>query len=273
MKKVAKNILTGISSIFLLIYLVFPFFWLIISSVKLPVEMFQSPPTWLPENVSFRYYKELLTTDSFTSSLWNSLLFATFTTVLCLIVGTLGAYTFSRLRFPGKKQLFLLILCTQMLPQMALLIPLFILMRTTGLLYTHIGLILAYVTFSLPYVIWMFRAFVTTVPYDIEEAARIDGCTRIEAVIRMVVPLSLAGFVTTGIFVFIGAWNEFVFASVFTDSSLKTVPLRIGEMIGQAGVQYELILPAGVIASLPVILLVMIFQRYIIQGLTDGGFK
>lgn len=263
----------AITSLFLLIYLLFPFLWLVISSVKLPVELFQNPPTWLPQKISFKYYGELLQTDTFTSSLWNSLLFASFTTVISLMIGTLGAYAFARLKFPAKNSMFLMILCSQMLPQMALLIPLFILMRVTDLLYTHFGLIIAYVTFSLPYVIWMFRAFVTSVPYEIEEAARIDGCSRIEAIITMVVPLSLAGFVTTGIFTFIGAWNEFLFASIFTNMDIKTISIRIGELIGQEGVKYELMLPAGVIASIPVIILVMIFQKYIVKGLTEGAVK
>ncbi|MFT8322185.1 MAG: carbohydrate ABC transporter permease [Bacillus sp. (in: firmicutes)] len=273
MKKNMKKILLIGFSIFLMIYLLFPFLWLVISSIKYRVELFQNPPTWLPKEMTFKYYMELFQTESFTDSLSNSLLFASFTTIICLVVGTLASYAFARLQFRGRNSLYLMILGTQMLPQMALLIPLFILMRMTGLLYTHIGIILAYVTFSLPYVIWMFRAFILSVPYDIEEAARMDGCTRIEAIVKMVLPLSLPGLVTTGIFVFIGAWNEFLFASVFTNSSLKTIPIRIGELIGQEGVQYELMLPAGVIASLPILILVMVFQKYIVQGLTEGSVK
>ncbi|WP_400246760.1 carbohydrate ABC transporter permease [Niallia sp. JL1B1071] len=273
MKKYAKKTLLIGVSIGLMIYLLFPFLWLILSSMKYRVELFQNPPTWIPQEITFKYYLELFQTESFTSSLSNSFIFASFTTIICIVIGTLGAYAFARLQFPGRNSLYLMILGTQMLPQMALLIPLFILMRMSGLLYTHVGIICAYVTFSLPYVIWMFRAFIISVPNDIEEAARMDGCTRLEAIVKMVLPLSLPGLVTTGIFVFIGAWNEFIFASVFTNTNLKTIPIRIGELIGQEGVQYEMILPAGVIASLPILIIVMIFQKYIVQGLTEGSVK
>jgi len=268
-----KKLITTLISISLIIYILFPFFWLVISSFKVPEELFQKPPTWFPEKGTIEYYVDIIKSEDFQTALLNSLIVASFSTIISLILGTIAAYAFARLKFRGKNMFFLTILCTQMLPQMALLIPLFVLMRTTGLLYTHTGLIFASVTFSLPYVVWMFRSFIVSVPYDIEEAARLDGCTKLEAIIKMVVPLSLPGFVTTGIFVFIGAWNEFLFASIMSNSDTKTLPVRIAEYIGEERVAYELMFPTGVLATIPVLILVLIFQRYIIQGLTDGSVK
>jgi multiple sugar transport system permease protein len=273
LKKQFKNIILFFISLSLMIFILFPFLWLVLSSFKVPAELFSTPPTWLPSKGTVEYYLEIFQDDNFTHSLWNSLLVSIFATLISLLLGTLGAYAFARFEFPKKKLFFLSILCTQMLPQMALIIPLFILMRITGLLYTYQGLILAYVTFSLPYVVWMFRAFIITVPYEIEEAARIDGCTRIVALWKVVLPLAAPGLVTTGIFVFIGAWNEFLFANVMGGSKIKTIPVRIAEFIGEERIAYELMFPAGVLASLPVLILVLFFQKYIVKGLTAGSVK
>ncbi|MHC0038811.1 carbohydrate ABC transporter permease [Pseudoneobacillus sp. C159] len=273
LKKWLKNIILFFISILLMIFILFPFVWLILSSFKVPAELFSKPPTWLPSEGTLEYYIEIFRDSAFRMALWNSLLVSVFSTLISLLLGSLGAYAFARFEFPKKKVFFLSILCTQMLPQMALIIPLFILMRMTGLLYTYQGLILAYVTFSLPYVVWMFRAFIITVPYEIEEAARIDGCTRILALWKVVLPLAAPGLVTTGIFVFIGAWNEFLFANVMGGTNIKTIPVRIAEFIGEERIAYELMFPAGVIASLPVLILVLFFQRYIVKGLTAGSVK
>ncbi|MFB5677139.1 carbohydrate ABC transporter permease [Paenibacillus terreus] len=272
-RRLIKSVLVRVISISLMLYVLFPFLWLLLSSVKRPVDLLSRPPIVIPEQFTLKYYVNLFQNASFLDAVWNSLIVAGFTTLLSLCFGIFASYVFARLQFPGRKTLFLTILGSQMLPQMALLIPLFVLMRVTGLLYSYTGLILAYITFSLPYVVWMYYSFLQSLPHEIEEASRIDGCTRLQSIFRIMLPLSATGLTATGVFVFIGAWNEFLLASVLTDSGTRTLPSRISEFIGQDRIAYELMFPAGVISCIPVLLLVLYFQRYIVQGLTEGGVK
>lgn len=273
LRRALKGILVRAISLSLMLYVLFPFLWLVLSSVKLPVELLSRPPVIIPEKLTFKYYANLFENGSFMTAVWNSLIVAGFTTLLSLVLGVFASYVFARLKFPGRKTVFLTILGSQMLPQMALLIPLFILMRMSGLLYTFQGLVLAYITFSLPYVVWMYYSFLQSLPHEIEEASRIDGCTRLQSIFRIMLPLSATGLTATGVFVFIGAWNEFLLASVLTDSGSRTLPSRISEFIGQDRIAYELMFPAGVISCIPVLMLVLYFQKYIVQGLTEGGVK
>jgi multiple sugar transport system permease protein len=272
-KSAVKHVLIRLNTIGLMAFVLFPFVWLLLSSVKPPVDLLSKPPVIIPKELTFRYYAKVLQNESFIDSLLSSLTVSVFTTLLCLILGTFGAYVFARIRFPGRNSLFLALLGTQMLPHICLMIPIFVLMRISGLLYTYQGLILANITFSLPYVIWMYHSFLVSLPAEIEEASRIDGCTRLQTIFKIMFPLSVTGLITTGIFVFIGAWNEFMLSSVLTNSSTRTLPMAIVQLIGEDRISLELLFPAGVISCLPVLLLVLYFQRYIVQGLTDGAVK
>lgn len=256
-----------------MVFILFPFLWLLLSSFKLPVELYSNPPQIWPHQLTLTYYVKLMQDKSFVASMLNTFIVSLFTTVISLAIGTLGAYAFARFRFPKKKLFFLTVLASQMLPHMALLIPLFMIMRVMGLLYTYQGLIITYISFSLPYVVWMFRAFILSIPYEIEEAARIEGCSRLQAIRKIVLPLSMGGLVTTGIFVFMGAWNEFLFASAMTNMDVKTLSVRMAEFIGEDRIAYEIMFPAGIIGSLPVLILVLFFQKFIVRGLTEGGVK
>ncbi len=271
--KYAKKAVQVLISIILMIFILFPVLWLLLSSVKLPLDLFSNPPKIWPSEWTIKYYIQLLKEKSFTAAMLNSFIVSGFTTAISLSIGSLGAYAFARFQFPRKNAFFLTVLASQMLPHMALLIPLFMIMRITGLLYTHQGLILTYISFSLPYVVWMFRAFIISIPYEIEEAAKLDGCTRLQIIRKIVLPLSMGGLVTTGIFVFMGAWNEFLFASAMTNMNIKTLSVRMAEFIGEDRVAYEIMFPAGIVGSLPVLLLVLFFQKFIVRGLTDGGVK
>lgn len=271
--KYAKKAVQVMISIALMIFILFPILWLLLSSFKLPLDLFSNPPKLWPSEWTVKYYIQLLKEKSFTSAMLNSLIVSGFTTAISLTIGSLGAYAFARFQFPRKNAFFLTVLASQMLPHMALLIPLFMIMRLTGLLYTHQGLILTYISFSLPYVVWMFRAFIIAIPYEIEEAAKLDGCSRMQIIRKIVLPLSMGGLVTTGIFVFMGAWNEFLFASAMTNMNVKTLSVRMAEFIGEDRVAYEIMFPAGIVGSLPVLLLVLFFQKFIVRGLTEGGVK
>lgn len=262
-----------LASLVMMLYLLFPFLWLLISSIKLPVELFAQPPKILPQHFTLANYIAVLADRSITSSIGNSLIVACFSTVLALAIGTLAGYAFARFRFPGRGAAFLIILATQMLPQMAVLIPLFILMQMLGLLYTYSGMIVANVALAIPYVCWMVQAFFVTVPPEVEEAARVDGCSRLGAMYRVLLPMSASGLVATAIFVFIGAWNEFLFATVMTNAATKVFPVRLAEFMGGNRVAYEGMFPASVLGSIPPLLLVLVFQRWLVRGLTEGGVK
>lgn len=257
----------------LLIYVVGPFLWVLNASFQTRVELFSQPPTWLPSSLYLKNYKEVLSDPSLLRSLRNSALLATLTTLAALAIGSLAAYAFARLKVPAKRTLFLGILGTQMLPGVAILIPLYVTMRKLGLIYTYQGLILSYLTFTLPYVIWLLRAYFLSIPVEIEDAARVDGCTRIGAIVRVVLPLSAPGFISTGIFAFIGNWNEFMLATIMTNDATKTFPVRIAQYVGEEWTAYEHMFSAAIIGTIPILILVILFQRYIVKGLTEGGVK
>jgi multiple sugar transport system permease protein len=259
--------------ILMVMYVVGPFAWMLLSSFETRAELFSRPPTWFPRSLYLDNYKAILGDPTLVATLRNSALVATATALAALSLGSLAAYAFARLRFPGKNGLFVVVLATQMLPGIALLVPLYITMRRLGLIYTYHGLIVAYLAFILPYVVWLLRAFFVTIPAEIEEAARIDGCSRLGAILRIVLPLSAPGFVSTGIFAFIGAWNEFLMASVMTSNETKTYPVRMAQFIGEEATAYEHMFAAAALGTLPVVMLAMIFQRYIIAGLAEGGVK
>ncbi|WP_248928807.1 carbohydrate ABC transporter permease [Paenibacillus hamazuiensis] len=271
--RLLRQIALRLLSVALMIYIVFPVFWLLISSFKYPKELFLVPPTVVPRQPTLEYFAAVLQDVKFHQALLSSVLVAGFTTLICLAIGVFGAYVFAWFRFRGGRGLYLSVLGTQMLPQMILLIPLFVLMRRFGLLYTYQGLILAYITFSLPYVIWMFCAFLKSFPKEIEEAGRMDGCTRLASMFRLVLPLSATGLVATGIFVFIGAWNEFFMSSVLTNSATKTLPIHIAEYIGEERIAYEMLFPSSIISAVPVLVMIMFFQKFMVRGLTEGAFK
>ncbi len=167
----------------------------------------------------------------------------------------------------------ILILGTQMMPFVIILIPLFVIMRRLQLIDTYLGLIFAYMTFSVPYAIWMLNAFFKTIPFELEEAAMVDGCTRLKAIWKVLLPLSRPGVTSTGIFVLIGAWNHYLYATVLSESVTRTFPIRMQNFMGQERVIYEQMYPAAILGSLPILIIVFIFQKNIISGLTSGGIK
>ncbi len=257
----------------MVVYVVGPFLWMTLSSFETRAQLFSRPPTWFPTSLYLENYKSILRDRTLVQTLRNSAIIATFTAVASLTLGSLSAYAFARMRMPGRNMIFVFILATQMLPGIAILVPLYITMRSLGLLFTYQGLIIAYLSFNLPYVIWLLRAFFVSIPLEIEEAARLDGCSRIGAILRVILPLSAPGFISTGIFAFVGAWNEFLIASVMTNNVTKTFPVRMAQFIGEETTAFEHMFPAAVLGTIPVVVLAMVFQRYIISGLTEGGVK
>jgi len=258
-----------------------PFLWLIISSISYRVDLTTIPLKLLPRSLNLQNYREIFLGGNLHSvnadlkiGLLNSLVIASVVTLICLVAGSFAAYVFSRLKFRGQNLVFSFILLTQYLPIMVLIIPLYMIMGRLGLLNTLQALIIADCAFILPLIIWLMRGYFESVPRDLEEMARIDGCTRFGTFFRIIVPLSTPGLAASGIFAFIIAWNEF-FTALILSSTLrsKTVSVLISEFTSKVGVDYVAMASAGVVASLPPVILALVFQRYIVQGLTAGAVK
>ena len=264
------TLLTGL----LLIVCVFPFYWAFVSSLKSGTGLF-SVDFW-PQNPAWENYWLIFTEQPFGRNILNSALVATGTVLVCLTVGVFAAYSLGRIQFKGRKRLLLLVLSISMFPQVAVLSGMFELISTLNL-YNHIGgLILTYMTFTLPFNIWILTTFMRQLPKEIEEAAIIDGASNWTICTKILLPLLWPALVTTGLLAFIAAWNEFLFALTFTiDDTARTVPVAISSMSGKS--EYELpwgnIMAASVVVTLPLIFLVFIFQKRIVSGLTAGAVK
>jgi ABC-type glycerol-3-phosphate transport system permease component len=256
-----------------LMYLLLPFFWMFLTSALPSSDLASMPPKIDLSSFSFQRYGELLTDPTFLSPMWNSTVVAVSTTLICISVGAPAAYAVARFRFPGSRAFMLTILATQMIPVIVLAVPLFVILQAIGLLDSYEGLILTYTAFILPLVIWILSGFFEDIPPSLEKAARIDGCTRLQTMVRIIMPLTATGLAATAIFAFITAWGDFFLALVLTNVEAKTLPVRTAEFQGLFKLDYKTAATAGVITSLPVLLLALAFQRYIIKGLTEGGVK
>lgn len=251
----------------------FPFYWAVVASLTPEAELFAAP-SLLPRELVLDHYRALFTERDFWLPVRNSLIVAGSTTLLCVTVGALAAYALARMRFPGKAPILGFILAVTMFPQISIVSPLYLLLRALGLIDSYPGLVLPYLTFAMPLTVWLLVGFFRQLPYDLEEAALVDGATRWQAFTRVILPLAVPGLATTAILTFIYSWNEFLFALSFTlGPERQTVPVAIALFRGQYQVPWGEILAAAVVATAPVAALVLLFQRRIVQGLTSGAVK
>ena len=204
----------------------------------------------------------------------NSLVVSTLTTILAVLVAVPAAYAFSRFRFPGRRFLFFSVLLRNMFPAVIFLVPLFILMRWLGLVNTHGSLVLTYLTFGLPLAIWLLKGFYDNIPVQLEQAARIDGATRFQAFVLIVMPLSVPGIIATAIYSFIGAWNEYIYAYTFlTNNDQLTLPVGIQRFFSENTTDFPGLMAASFMMSVPVVVLFLLLQRYFVRALTEGAVK
>lgn len=261
-----------------------PFVWMIISSISPPTELASTPIRWWPENPSLDRYRALflgpregeivpIAVSKFLNGMKSSLIIATATTLVCVFAGTAAAYALVRLPVPKKDGFLFGMLAAQMMPIIVIIIPLYLVMQKLVLNDTWQGMILLYSGFMLPTVIWIMHGYFQTLPAELEEAAMIDGCSRLGALMRVVLPISGPGLVAISAFAFLYTWNEFFMALIFTASRTKTIPVIVTEFSTQAGIDYGLMTTAGVIGSMPPLLLAFLLQRYIVAGLTSGAVK
>jgi multiple sugar transport system permease protein len=266
-----------------------PAYWLFVSAISYNQDLTQSPPQWFPTNPTYDRLIALITGGKvegagigestspsavFQRAVFNSFTVAIVTTSICLFMGSLTAYAFTRLRFPLKGSLLLLAITAQMVPPIVLVIPLYQVIRTLGLMDTLAALIILYSSFILVYVIWVMTGFFRTIPTELEESALIDGCTRLGALFRVILPLSLPGLFATGLLCFLMSWDEFMFALIFTSSAqAKTITVAIGEFTKQYTIDYGMMMAGGFVASIPPLILALVFQRSLVKGLTAGAVK
>lgn len=259
-----------------------PFAWLLISSISPSKELLSSSPHWWPEDPTLERYAAIFQSApggadvaaNFRQAMVNSFVVATLTTLVSLVVGALGGYAFARLKFRFRRTSLFGFLAIYMLPPIALVIPLYLALANLGLLDTKIGLVVTYCSIVTPFCLWTMSNYYLSLPQDLEEAARVDGCTRLGALVRVILPLSRPGLLTTAMFGFLLAWDEFLYALIFTSTTrAKTIPVAIAEFTGKYSSDFGLIAAGGVLATIPPLVLALVFQRYIVGGLTSGAVK
>lgn len=228
----------------------------------------------LPSPATLDNYIAIWTQSNLPALMWNSAVTTFFTVVICVIAGTLASYSLSRVQFRGRQNLLLFFLVLRMFPVVLMIIPLFVIMRNAGLLDSRIGLALAYTAFLLPIFIWMMKGFFDAIPLELEEAARIDGCTRFGAMVRIVLPLVKGGLWACAVFIGIAAWNEYLFALMLTTSSgSRTWPVGLQLMVGEFQLPWGALTAGGILSILPVLALFAIVQRSMVRGLAQGAVK
>jgi ABC-type glycerol-3-phosphate transport system permease component len=251
----------------------FPFYWAIVSSLSPEAALFERP-SLIPTHLVLDHYRALFDERDFWVPIRNSLIVAGTTTVFCVVIGAFCAYAIARLQFRGKAPVLGFILAVTMFPQISIVSPLYLLLGWLRLIDTYPGLILPYLTFAMPLTVWLLVGFFRQLPRELEEAALVDGASRLRTFWEIVLPLSWPGLATTAIITFVYCWNEFLFALSFTlGPERQTVPVAIALFRGQYQVPWGQILAAAVVATAPVALLVLIFQRRIVSGLTAGAVK
>lgn len=267
-------IVTYILAAIVFVFSVFPFFWMLMTSLKPNNEIFTKIPQMFPRVLSFEHYTAVFERGGFGRYFLNSAIVAVATTISSIVVGSLAAYAISHFRFPLRKVFLVLVLSVQMFPLVVLIIPLFIIIRDLGLRGSFLGLIIAYVTFTLPFGVWMLKGFFDSIPGSLEEAAMIDGCGKMGAFVRIILPVAAPGVAASSIYSFIGAWNEFMFAMTLIDKeSMRTLPLALQAFFGQFTVEWGPVMAASVIFTIPVLVFFLLVQKRLTTGLVKGAVK
>src|SRR4051794_23746175 len=267
---------TWVGFLFILIWCLLPVVWIISLSFKGPSETAAGSPQFLPKNPTMQNYDDIIHNPDFRDSLVNSFGISAISTVLSVILATLAAYAIARLEFRGKRFVLSIALAIAMFPVVALVGPLFDLWRTLGIFNTWIGLIIPYMSFTLPLAIWTLSAFFREIPWEMEQAAQVDGATSWQAFRKVIVPLAAPGVFTAAILTFFFAWNEFVLAiSLTSTTASRTVPAQLSFFVGsdQFNPPYSQLATASVVVTIPIVVLVLLFQRKIVAGLTSGAVK
>lgn len=257
----------------ILLFLLFPFYWTFVTSIKPEKELFTPKVTYWPREAEFDSYQRLFRHYNFLAPMLNSLRAALVTTLITLTVSLMAAYAFSRYRFPGRKAMMIMFLSNNMFPTVLLISPLYAIMRQMGLLHTPWALVLSYATFTIPFSVWLLGGYFNDLPLSLEEAAMIDGANRPKAFFKVVLPILAPGLVATGVYIFMTSWNEYTFAVMFTNEASRTVPVVLKSLIGSFGTSWGLLTAGGIITIIPVCIIFFFAQKRLVEGLTAGAVK
>ena len=287
-----KQIIIYLAAIFAFFYLVGPFAWVVISSFMTREEAMAVPPHWIPQEPTLMNYRAYWDPETINNlreerrltvggvvrdvpiSLSNSIIVAFSVAFLNIIIGALSAYPFARSQFRGKTTLLVLYLLTRMVPALALILPVYLVLRRIGGLNQLWGLILMYMTFTLPYSVWILKNYFQTIPRDLEDAARVDRCNWFQAMFRVILPVALPGIIAVGIYSFMASWGEFFFAMILTQTpDARTMPVLVAQLSSELGTEYGFLTSSAVLAVIPPLVLALIFQRMIISGIGAGAVK
>ena len=265
---------TYIAAALVVIVCLFPFLWMIISSLKVLKELYTIPPTWIPEAPTLGNYATVIFESNIPRYFLNSVVISVGSTALALFLAIFASYGFARFNFRGKTAYQSFILVGQLLPTAAIIVPLFITLRYLDLVNTYLGLILVYMIITLPLSVWMLTSYFKAIPRELEEAAIIDGATRMGVLFRITLPLSLPGLVAVMVYAFVTTWNEFIFALCFaTDSSVKTLPIGLAEFTTEFNTDWGAVMAASVIMTVPIAILFLSMQKYFVGGMMAGATK
>lgn len=280
-RKLKLRIIQYAFSVIVAVGILAPVAWMIMTSLMYPKDLTSLPLKLIPSQITFSRYQELFTDTNidgasyiFRAALLNSVIVAVFVTAFSLVVGSLAAYGFARLKFRFKNGLMMLTLFTYMIPPVALVIPMYMIFSQLNLLDNKSALVVLYLSFIIPFIIWVMQDFFGSISKSFEEAAEIDGASRLQTLFYIFAPIARPGAIATGILAFLMSWDEFFYSLVFTSSlSAKTMPVAIAEFNGKFTIDYGMISVAGFFASLIPVLVTLIFQKYIVMGMTSGGVK
>ncbi|RLE84607.1 MAG: carbohydrate ABC transporter permease [Thermoprotei archaeon] len=285
--RLIRKIILTLAVVFIVIWSMGPVIWIIISSISPIVELYSVPPHWIPHNPTLRNYIDLLiigrgfrgatvvpAVEAFRRGLMNSVILATGTTIFAALISSITGYVFSRLEFPLKNLLFFIIIAVIPIPGWVVLITIYLIFANLNLLNTLHGLILLFVTYRIPIDTWLMKSYFEAIPKELEEAAMIDGCRRLEALFKVILPVSLPGIVAVLIVSFLTTWNSFLAPLILTfTEEAKPITVVISEFIGQYFVEWDLMSAGATIAIIPPFIFAFLFQKYLVQGLTAGAIK
>lgn len=269
-----QRVLGYVVLILFLILILFPFYWMFATSFKPGKEVSAYPPTYFPTNPTFAHYQEAFVQYGFGQYILNSVIVAVVATFFVLFFASMAGFSIARLPLPGKRPMLIFLLIISVFPPIAVITPLYMLLRDVGWLNSYQALIIPYTAFNLPFAIWILRNYFLQVPGALFEAAKIDGASVFQSYYKIFLPLTRPGLFSAAVFTFVAAWTEFFMALVFNSSnSMRTIPVGIALFSGQFNVPYGTIFAGSVVSILPIIILVIIFRKWIVSGLTQGAVK
>ncbi|WP_176085315.1 carbohydrate ABC transporter permease [Martelella sp. HB161492] len=257
--------------VLILLFTLGPYLWMLLTSLTAEDKLFTQGPSLI--GATFENYVRLFKTVGFLGNMLTSFIIAGGTVIVGLTLSVTAAYSFSRFSFKGKRYLLIQFLIINMFPIVLLILPLFVLMRVLGLIDTHLALIIANSTVAIPFSVWMMTSYINGIPKSLDEAAMTDGCTRLGALRRVVLPLCMPGIIATGIYIFITAWNEYLYALTLGGSHVRPITVAIQTLIGEYEVQWGLLTAGGIVGAMPATILFLIVQKRLISGMTQGAVK